>query len=524
MAFISTIQANVSHNATVRRWISRAFIVSILVYLVVIGYLMAESVRGASRWAPYGVNMPTFVSLIIGSEIIITFTAVCIFREDAGIWPPSVAQGWHELRSGSIGGLRRLVGGAWDLSIVDLRLRTPRAIAVGRLNRVAALLPLVYALVASASGAPWGLRASALTDIGLTFAVWAFMEAVMVRPEMTGVLENGRSESALVATPALGVTGVLKKTSKYEIRRVVPADVPRIEEIERIKWCEQAASQELIEARLDRYPQGQVAAVHVSVVNGEVATRTLVAWCTVMPAKGEHVRSLRSWDEVTSNGTIRGCDPKGDVLVGVNLTSVTEGATYMLLGEILASVVQWGKAKMIGGGRLTGFVSFNEHREHEGMPALTADQYARLREIRGYRLNEHRLDEGRRPLADDEYVALANILNGGPALEFDQRPDFVCSNVRGYMGIPGARLVEVAPNYFPDAASDNWGVVIDWTNPVPRPLRALPILRTLVANRIRQEVRGEWEQRKRRVHEAARQRALRGTPTPEPERQPVLVG
>ena len=109
--------------------------------------------------------------------------------------------------------------------------------------------------------------------------------------------------------------------------------------------------------------------------------------------------------------------------------------------------------------------------------------------------------------------------NPEPALEAEQRPDYVCANVRGYMSIPGARLVRVAPNYFPDAASDNWGVIIDWTNPLPAPLRHLPVVRSLVAMRIRQEVRAEWDARKRRVHEAARLRTARrvDAAVPEPE-------
>jgi hypothetical protein len=510
MTFMSGIQSSVSHSANLRRWISRAFVVSILVYLVVVGYLLTESVRGASKWAPYGVNMPVFISLIIASEVIITLTAVWIFREDAGIWPASVARGWREFRSGKISGLGSVLTGAWDVSIVDLRLRTRTAIGLGRVNRIAALAPLIYALAASANRpAPWGLRASALVDIGLTLAVWAFMEAVMVRPEAAPASEARASATTLVAPT---VNGVAKKASRYEVRRVSRADIARVAEIEHIKWRDQAATRDVIEARLNRYPQGQVAAVHQSVVAGEVASRTLVAWCTVMPTSEERVRSIGSWDEVTDGGRITSADPRGDVLVGVNLTSVTEGATYMLLGEILASVVAWGKKKMIGGGRLNGFVSFNEHRAHEQKAPVSADAYARLREIRGFRLNERRLDEGLAPLDDNAYVELANrinAVNGLPALEAEQRPDYVCANVRGYMSIPGARLVRVAPNYFPDAASDNWGVIIDWTNPLPAPLRHLPLFRNLVAMRIRQEVRAEWEARKRRVHEAARQRAAR---------------
>src|SRR4051794_21251192 len=221
MTLANAVQNRVTQNAGVRQWVSRAFIVSILVYLVVVGYLLTESVRGASRWAPYGVNMPLFVTLIIASEVLITLTAVWIFREDAGIWPASVARGWRELRSGKISGLGSVLGGAWDVSIVDLRLRTRTAIGLGRLNRIAALAPLVYALIASANQpAPWGLRASALVDIGLTLAVWAFMEAVMVRPDALLASEAAGATTLIAPT----VNGVTKKASRYEVRRVSRSD------------------------------------------------------------------------------------------------------------------------------------------------------------------------------------------------------------------------------------------------------------------------------------------------------------
>jgi hypothetical protein len=519
MAPFGAVQARVAQNAGMRQWISRAFIISILVYLVVIGYLLTESVRGASRWAPYGVNMPVFVSLIIWSEVAIGASAVWIFREDSGIWPPSVSNGWREFRAGSIGGIGQLLQGIWDVSIVDLRLRTKTAIALGRLNRLAALTPLVYALVASSGSAPpWGLRTSALIDIGLTLLVWAFMEAVMVRPE-------SRVAAGAVAMGAQATArGAARKESRYQIRRLSADDVARAGEIERIRWRDQAATQDLIRTRIDRYPQGQLAAIHESVVGGEVAARTLVAWCTVMPADEKDVRAFRSWDEVTSGGTIANCRPDGNVLVGVNLTSVTEGATYLLLGEVLASVVAWGKDKMIGGARLNGFVSFNERRLRDGKPELTADQYARLREIRGHHLNEQRLDSGDEPLTDNAYMSLVNnfrVLNGRSPLESDELPDYVCSNLRGYLSIPGARMVSVAPEYFPDAASDNWGVVIDWTNPLPASLRRVPVLKTLVAQRIRGEVLAEWDARKKRAREKSRTRAAQRL-TPEVT-EPVLV-
>src|ERR1700674_1594633 len=138
MALNVAVQARVTESAGIRQWVSRAFILSILVYLVVLGYLVSESVRGASKWAPYGVNMPTFIALIVASEIVISASAVWIFREDSGIWPPSIRAGWRQFRHGSLRGLGRALLGVWDVSIVDLRLRTKTAIALGRLNRLAA--------------------------------------------------------------------------------------------------------------------------------------------------------------------------------------------------------------------------------------------------------------------------------------------------------------------------------------------------------------------------------------------------
>jgi hypothetical protein len=454
-----------------------------------------------------------FITLIITSEVILTATAVWIFKEDGGIWPASITAGWQRVRAGSVlKGAGMMLAGGWDIPIIDLRLRSTSAIAMARVNRVAALVPLGYALIASANKpTPWGLRSSALADVGVTFAVWAFMELVMVQRTPA---------SPAIAGELLG--GI--KQSRYYVRRVVRADIPRLAELEQRKWRDQAATRELIENRIRVYPQGQIAAVHESVKDGTAGRESVVAWITVMSAREAQVRSFRSWNQVTSDGTIDGCDPRGNVIVGVNLTSVTEGATYLLLGEVLACVVGWGKAKMIGGGRLNGFVAFNEHRAGAGRRPFAAEEYAHLREVRGYRLNERRADEGSPPLADDAYIAQVNglrSLNNQPPLDEGIAPDYVCANIRGYMSIPGAHMVEVVPDYFDDAASDNWGVVIDWTNPLPGPLRHVPLLRNVVASRIRSAVRAEWDERALRVRESARRRVKDAQPVPEGE--PVSV-
>ena len=495
------------NNAAVRRWISRAFIVSILVYLVVLGYLIAESVTGASKWAPYGVNIPLFIGLVIGSEIVMLLTAIQIFRADSGIWPTTISEGWNTLRSGSVvKGSARILTGAWDISLIDLRLRTGTAILMGRLNRVASIVPLAYALGASGGGAPWGLRGSAILDIGISLLVWAFMELVMVRP-------NEEAEEAV--HDVVAVNNVAAKQSRYSVRLARLSDLDRLEELERRNWKDQAASREVIAGRINTFPDGQVAAIHTTVENGVPTRSKVAAWCTFMPASEKHVASFASWDDLTSNGTISACDRAGDVIVGVNLTSVTEGGTFMLIAEMLAAVVEGGKDKLIGGGRLTGFVSFNELRRAEHSEPLSADAYARIREIRGFRINELRLDEGKKPLPDDDYRVLADRMRreaGEPPLADDDTPDYVCSNVRGYMSIPGARLVRVMPNYFRDPASADYGVIMDWPNPIPRPARHIPVIKQFVVRRIREEIASEWEQRKQHLRDRAKRRAKKPIP------------
>ena len=99
---------------------------------------------------------------------------------------------------------------------------------------------------------------------------------------------------------------------------------------------------------------------------------------------------------------------------------------------------------------------------------------------------------------------------GTSPLTDDDTPDYVCSNLRGYMSIPGARMVKVVPNYFRDPSSANYGVVLEWDNPLPRPIRHIPPVKNYVVRKIRQEIMAEWEQRKQRL--LAKRRAMERAP------------
>jgi hypothetical protein len=118
MAQVKAIRASLVENATVRRWISRTFIVSILVYLIVIGWLVADAVTGASKWAPYGVNIPAFIALIIASEVVITAT-------QSGSFEKTPASGRHRsYRAGpACGADASRTGSSGSPSAIERRLR-----------------------------------------------------------------------------------------------------------------------------------------------------------------------------------------------------------------------------------------------------------------------------------------------------------------------------------------------------------------------------------------------------------------
>ena len=186
----------------------------------------------------------------------------------------------------------------------------------------------------------------------------------MVHPE-PAIAAGAKTQPAIAEATYPGA-----KESRYEIRAVSRDDIPRILELESIKWRDQAATRPTIEARLRRYPQGQIAVEHLTLEHGKVTRRSVVAWVTVMAINADKVATFGTWDQVSGNGSLSTVEPDGNTIVGVNLTSVTNGATYMVLGEMLATVVEWNKDRFIGGARLNGFVSFNEHRASRGAPPL----------------------------------------------------------------------------------------------------------------------------------------------------------
>ncbi|MCH7510903.1 MAG: hypothetical protein IIB19_00920, partial [Chloroflexi bacterium] len=90
--------------------------------------------------------------------------------------------------------------------------------------------------------------------------------------------------------------------------------------------------------------------------------------------------------------------------------------------------------------------------------------------------------------------------------------DYVSSNLRAYMSIPGTRLVRVVPGYFPDPASADFGVLLEWPNPIPRLLRHVAPIKSYVVRKIREGINQEWEQRKQHLRDLAARRARERVP------------
>ena len=72
--------------------------------------------------------------------------------------------------------------------------------------------------------------------------------------------------------------------------------------------------------------------------------------------------------------------------------------------------------------------------------------------------------------------------------------------------------MRVVPNYFRDPASADYGVVIDWPNPIPRLVRNMGVIKRFVVRRIRGEIAAEWEQRKQHLRDLAVRRAKNPIP------------
>ena len=212
-----------------------------------------------------------------------------------------------------------------------------------------------------------------------------------------------------------------------KIRLATPDDLEGIRAVDAAAWNEDVAfSADQLRAQLRRFPEGVLAAEALE-PNGHRIVGTL----SLMRMQSSRLGSVRTWAQTTDNGYIRSHEADGDAIFGVNLSVwphwQRRGIGAMLFGYAMAYALEQGIRCAAWGGRLPGLAEFNRKRLATGQPLLSGQAYAALRDQKG------------RP-ADDE--------------------------LRFYLSQPFVRQLAVLPDYFPDADSEDYGVLLQWANPL----------------------------------------------------------
>lgn len=214
---------------------------------------------------------------------------------------------------------------------------------------------------------------------------------------------------------------------KIRFREATLDDIPQMVEIDKKAWWEEVAfTAEQFRSQIKRYPKGVLVAEA-----DEDGCRQLIGTICGLRVRSSFAESVHSWAEATGNGYFTTHDPKGDVAFGANLSVLPEferkGIGDKLFGQAAGVLVRGNMRYLVLGGRLPGLARFNQQRIERGLSRISGEGYAALRDERGR-------------ILDDE--------------------------LRFYLKQPFLEMIRVLPNYFPDPESENYGVLLKWTNPL----------------------------------------------------------
>lgn len=255
-----------------------------------------------------------------------------------------------------------------------------------------------------------------------------------------------------------------KTDTSFFIRVAAPSDVAVCREIDEAAWgVESAASAEMLDARLDRWPTGNFVAVDRS--TGRILGSV---WSVATDLK-----HIVSWRQASGDGAYDGiCNPNGDVSYGVNV-SVYPDCSGQGIGEALVSRAV--EAAWLAGRRwaLLGSRIPHLHKWHD---IISVEDYVRLKVDEYGRVCFQDVDTGAwhvGPLKSD----LRAYTRGGrinprvwPVVSVSAM--WQMSAFDGELGfflrIAAAgrlcRIYRPLPDYFPDPDSLNYGVLIGWEN------------------------------------------------------------
>lgn len=189
-------------------------------------------------------------------------------------------------------------------------------------------------------------------------------------------------------------------------------DITKITKLEKKVWGKQGATPEMILSRISTFRDGVIVAEEELGIVGAVFFQIIDYKSTI---------DFKTWDNYTDNGLIQATHcSEGDTIFGVGL-SVLPNHRFkkigsQLIAESINVAVKYNIRRGILGARIPNYCLF---------PNIPVENYVKLRNENGQ-------------LVD-------------PELRLYERF--------------GLQIKKILPEYFPDAQSRNYGVILEWENP-----------------------------------------------------------
>jgi hypothetical protein len=199
-----------------------------------------------------------------------------------------------------------------------------------------------------------------------------------------------------------------------KVRPATAADINAYLELQAERWRDDnMADKEQLLSRLKSYPQGMLVAEE---------NQKIVGMTYAMRITDYDYQNPPSWNEITNNGYCDNVDPRGKYFFGVDLSTakgVGHRAGDQLMVAMGALAIREGVQRVMLGGRMPGY--------HAYVDKMSAQEYLDAKDAKG------------RPL--------------------DRQ-------VRFYTSVPGLKALKPIENYFHDPESLDWGVLLEWRNPL----------------------------------------------------------
>jgi len=210
---------------------------------------------------------------------------------------------------------------------------------------------------------------------------------------------------------------------KIRVRQTRLSDIPQLLKIDAEIWPDFRANEEMFRSRIETFPEGQF----VALVNGRIVGSVFTQ---LINYKDWEHRTF-TWDEITDFGTIRRThNPKGDSVYGVGLAVAKKfqdrTVSHLLILCSVQQTIKMNRRRILLGARIPAYRRFSD---------TPPEKYIRMVRSKSGRLFD-------------------------PELAIYQE----------YGGMP----VKLLPNYINDPESLNFGVLVEWQNPLcNNPLRKI---------------------------------------------------